>query len=121
MLKQDKYVAHLEQKRRQDQGILLDYAERMKKEEQAQDSLQESITELQEELNRREEKRRAEVAKLKDKVAEVENEHCYLKSRVLGLQQDLDDLKAANNRRTNKERTKGLDMLKLQSRNKALP
>ena len=75
---------------------------------------------MQDELNRREEVHRAEVADLQDKTADLGNNNCYLDSKVLELQRELDDKKAESNRRGDRERSKGIDMLKIQSRNKTM-
>ena len=73
------------------------------------------MAKLQDELNRRDEVHRAEVANLQDKAANLGNRNCYLDSKVLELQRELDDKKAESNRRGNRERSKGIDMLKIQS------
>ena len=57
---------------------------------------------------------------LQDKVADLGNRNCYLDSKVLELQSELDDKKAEFNRRGDRERSKGIDMLKIQSRNKTM-
>ena len=46
--------------------------------------------------------------------------NCYLDSKVLELQRELDDKKAKFNRRGDRERSKGIDMLKIQSQNKTM-
>ena len=50
----------------------------------------------------------------------LDNRNCYLNSKVLELQRELDDKKAEFNRRGDRERSKGIDMLKIQSRNKTM-
>lgn len=120
LLEQDKYITQLEQKRRQDRVRMMDYEEDMKKDALVQGHLREAIAELQEDLNRREEAHKAEVADLQFKTADLGNGFCYLNSQVLSLQRELDDCKATQNRKGNQERNKGLSMFKLQSENKAL-
>ena len=78
------------------------------------------MAKLQDELNHHDEVHRAEVADLQDKAADLGNRNCYLDSKVLELQRELDDKKAEFNRRGDRERSKGIDMLKIQSRNKTL-
>ena len=80
----------------------------------------ETVAKLQDELNRHEEVHRTEVADLQDKAANLGNKNCYLDSKVLELQRELDDKKAEFNRRGDRERTKGIDMLKIQSKNKTM-
>jgi hypothetical protein len=75
---------------------------------------------LQDELNYREKHHRAEVANLQDKAVDLGNRNCYLDSKVLELQSELDDKKAEFNRKGDIERSKGIGMLKIQSRNKTL-
>ena len=55
-----------------------------------------------------------------DKAADLGNRNCYLDSKVLELQRELDDKKAEFNRRGDRERSKGIDMLKIQSKNKTM-
>ena len=104
-----------EQRRCQDQALLWEYQERDSQGAQERASLLETVAQLQDELNRHEEVHRAEVADLQDKVADLGNNNCYLDSKVLKLQRELDDKKAEFNRRGDRERSKGIDMLKIQS------
>ena len=83
-------------------------------------SLLETVAKLQDELNRHEEVHRAKVADLQDKAANLGNRNYYLDSKVLELQRELDNKKAEFNRRGDRERSKGIDMLKIQSRNKTM-
>ena len=64
LLEQDRYVIELEQRRRQDQALLWEYQERDSQGAQERASLLETVAKLQDELNRREEVHRAEVADL---------------------------------------------------------
>ena len=66
-------------------------------------SLLETFAKLQDELNRREEVHRTEVVDLQDKAADLGNRNCYLDSKVLELQRELDDKKAEFNRRGDRE------------------
>ena len=77
----------------------------------------ETVAKLQDELNHREEVHRAEVA---DKAADLGNRNCYLDSKVLELQRELDNKKAKFHRRGDRERSKGINMLKIQSQNKTM-
>jgi hypothetical protein len=63
-LEQDRYVTQLEQRRRQDQVLRWEYQERDLQRAHERASLLETIAKLQDELNRREEDHRAEVADL---------------------------------------------------------
>jgi chromosome segregation ATPase len=80
----------------------------------------ETVAKLQDKLNRREEDHRAKVADLQDKAVDLGNRNCYLDSKVLELQSELDDKKAEFNRRGDRGRSKGIDMMKIQSQNKTL-
>jgi predicted nucleic acid-binding Zn-ribbon protein len=75
---------------------------------------------LQDEFNRREEVHRTKVTDLQDKAADLGNKNCYLHSKVLELQRELDDKKSEFSRRGDRERSKGIEMLKIQSQNKTL-
>ena len=113
-------MTQLEQRRRQDQALLWEYQERDSRGAQERASLLETIAKLQDELNRHEEVHRTEVVDLQDKAADLDNRNCYLDSKVLELQRELDDKKAEFNHRGDRERSKGIDMLKIQSRNKTM-
>jgi chromosome segregation ATPase len=113
-------VTQLEQRRRQDQALRWEYQERDSQGAHERARLLETVAKLQDELNHREEDHRAEVADLQDKAADIGNRNCYLNSKVLELQSELDDKKAEFNRKGDRERSKGIGMLKIQSRNKTL-
>ena len=83
-------------------------------------SLLKTVAKLQDELNHREEVHRTKVTDLQDQATDLGNRNCYLDSKVLELQRELDDKKAEFNCRGDRERSKGIDMLKIQSRNKTM-
>jgi chromosome segregation ATPase len=113
-------LTQLEQKRHQDRALLWEYQERASEEARVQASLQGELAKLQDELNRREKAHKAEIADLQDKAADLGNRNCYLDSEILELQRELDDKKAEFNRRGDRERSKGIDMLKIHSQNKTM-
>jgi chromosome segregation ATPase len=113
-------VTQLEERRRQDQALQWEYQERDSEGAHERARRLEKIAKLQDELNRRAEDHRAKVADLQDKAADLGNRNCYLDSKVLELQSELDDKKAEFNRKGDRERSKGIGMLKIQSRNKTL-
>ena len=108
-------MTQLEQKRRQDRALLWECQEQDLQGAQERASLLETVAKLQDELNRREEVHRTEVTYLQDKAVDLGNMNCYLNSKVLELQRELDDKKAESNHRGDRERSKGIDMLKIQS------
>jgi hypothetical protein len=85
-----------------------------------QASLRGELAKLQDELNRCEKVHKAEIADLQDKATDLGNRNCYLDSKVLELQRELDDKRAEFNHRGDRERSKGIDMLKIRSQNKTL-
>ena len=98
------YMTQLEQRRHQDRTLLWEYQERDSQGAHERASLLETVAKLQDKLNRREEVHRAEVADLQDKAVDLGNRNCYLDSKVLELQRELDDKKAEFNRRGDRER-----------------
>ena len=113
-------MTQLEQKRRQDRALQWECQERDSQGAQERASLLETVAKLQDKLNRHEGVHRAEVDDLQDKAANLGNRNCYLDSKILELQRELDDKKAECNRRGDRERSKGIDMLKIQSKNKTM-
>jgi translation initiation factor 6 (eIF-6) len=85
-----------------------------------QASLRGELAKLQDELNRCEEVHKVKIVDLQDKATDLGNRNCYLDSKVLELHRELDDKRAEFNRRGDRERSKGIDMLKIQSQNKTL-
>ena len=107
---QDEFISSLEQRRRRDRARMAEVEDSLQKGTQTLESLSRAVTDLQLEMQRRDELHRAEIADLRDKIGDFGLRNDYLNSRVLGLQRRLDDKERALAEREQRSRDRGVEI-----------